>query len=853
MTRARQPVRSKNRRRPIEYLPMPIPGLLASWLRRPVWLWVLLLIPLGIGIARLRFDVEILHLLPRQLPVVEGLKLYQEHFSDARELVVTIDATSAEAASSTARALARVLRAETNLVAALNWQPAWIEHPAEATELVAYLWLNQPAAVLDALEQRLAPTNLPVLLADARDQLATSFSPQDIARQSYDPFSLLQLPDSHTGSVTALGSGDQLFAASEGRFRLLFVEARPDLASYRACRTWLAEIRQLVARMRETAQIPDDVRIQFTGRPAFVTEIASGMETDMSRSAGGTLLVIGLLFWLAHRRLRPLAWLLAILIAILAGTTALGGLVLGTISIVSLGFAAILLGLAEDFGILTYQESRSHPLLDVRQLRSRVAPGIFWSAVTTAGAFLILNLSTLPGLAQLGTLVALGITLAAVLMLYGYLPAILRLRPRNDAEDPTHLPREKSLRASALAAWLSARVWIVSLSLAAACLAVLWHQGVQFDHSPNVLKPKQSEAGAALEQIQTRFGQLRDPLWVLTPGRDEAEVARRLTRVREILDQALTRQQIAGYTLPTVLWPDPANQAANRPVVARLVARQEALEGSALEAGFTTNALAATRQLLETWRCALASTHVFWPTNPTSRHVLGKVMARSNSGYLALGLVHATPNLTLTQNLARDWPADCRQAGILLSGWELLGSTVFDTVVRELPRVVLPILGLVVLSLWLAFRNLREVGLSLAALAFTALLLAAAMGALGWSWNLLNLMAVPLLLGMGVDFSIHMQLALRRHHGDHPAVHRSVGRALRLAGVTTAVGFGSLGLSSNTGMASLGKVCALGILLALAVAVYLLPTWWRTARRNSIGEVPSASSRPGERRNATAE
>jgi predicted RND superfamily exporter protein len=92
-------------------------------------------------------------------------------------------------------------------------------------------------------------------------------------------------------------------------------------------------------------------------------------------------------------------------------------------------------------------------------------------------------------------------------------------------------------------------------------------------------------------------------------------------------------------------------------------------------------------------------------------------------------------------------------------------------------------------------------------------------------------MALPLLLGMGVDYSIHVQLALIRHAGDRLAVQRSVGRALLLAGATTITGFASLGFSSNAGMASLGKVCALGIGVALLTAVYLLPAWWCLTKR----------------------
>ena len=97
----------------------------------------------------------------------------------------------------------------------------------------------------------------------------------------------------------------------------------------------------------------------------------------------------------------------------------------------------------------------------------------------------------------------------------------------------------------------------------------------------------------------------------------------------------------------------------------------------------------------------------------------------------------------------------------------------------------------------------------------------------GWSWNLLNLMALPLVLGTGVDYGIFMQLALRRHGGDVRLVRRSVGRALLLCGGTAIAGFGSLAWSGNAGMASLGKVCAVGIGANMLIAVYLLPAWWR--------------------------
>src|SRR5262245_10698342 len=103
-----------------------------SGLRHPGrWLWLLVLVPAAFGLARLRFDVEVFYLLP-DLPAVEGLKLYQQHFANARELIITIESLEAEQTENTARAIAERLRKETNLVSTVTWEAPWLEDPAQA-------------------------------------------------------------------------------------------------------------------------------------------------------------------------------------------------------------------------------------------------------------------------------------------------------------------------------------------------------------------------------------------------------------------------------------------------------------------------------------------------------------------------------------------------------------------------------------------------------------------------------------------------------------------------------------------------------------------------------------------------
>src|SRR3989454_1447781 len=131
-------------------------------------------------------------------------------------------------------------------------------------------------------------------------------------------------------------------------------------------------------------------------------------------------------------------WLLTLLALILAGTLALGGLIFGIINVVSMGFAAILLGLAVDYAVVHYQEALAHPDLSVPEIRRAIAPSIFWAAATTIAAFLVLNFGGLPGLAQLGSLVALGVGLAATMMIFAYLPPLFPDRRKSRVSPVQH-------------------------------------------------------------------------------------------------------------------------------------------------------------------------------------------------------------------------------------------------------------------------------------------------------------------------------------------------------------------------------------------------------------------------------
>lgn len=804
------------------------------------WLWVVLLVPVALGFLRLRFDADVLNLLPQDLPAVQGLRIHQEHFANARELILTLRAPDGARAEAVSEAIAVRLRAATNLVKAAVWQAPWMENPAQASELVAYYWMNQPPAALAELELRLAPGNLSATLEATREQLATSMSPGDIARLSYDPFGFTSLP---TGGdqTPSFAQGANIFSSEDGCFRVQFIKASEELSTYRECETWLDSVKEIVRAAIAATGGTEGVEVQYTGRPAFVAEIARGMQQDMKLSVAGTAVVIGLLFWVAHRRWKPMLWLITLLALILVSTLGLGGLIFGSINLVSMGFAAILLGLAVDYGVVHYQEALAHPQLSVPQIRRAIAPSIFWAATTTIAAFLALNWGGLPGLAQLGSLVALGVFLAAFVMVYEFLPVLF---PDRDKPGVFGALNEVSSGPGETEPRSFIPVAILSCALLTAAVTVLAFGFPRIDPTANALRPRKSPAYSALAEVQAHLGQDREPLWLIFGGATEAEVAEKL-RVSDVaLAQAKTNGLIDSFTLPLPLWPQAALQKENHLSMKRLVGERNHLRQSAISNGFSPVALGLADSVLDTWETALQKPGVFWPTNDMSEWVLQNFVARGPSNFFALGLLEpkrsasGQERLTLASQAAAALP----RAGIWLSGWELLGQSIFGRVRHNFLPVLAPMVLLSILSLCLAFRRLQEVLLSLAVLALSGLCLLAVMRLAGWSWNLLNLMAIPLILGTGIDYGIFMQLALKRFGGDRVMAHRSVGRALLLCGSTAIAGFGALGLSTNAGMASLGQVCAIGIAANMLISIYLLPAWWSKLARPPVkpnGEIGS--------------
>lgn len=770
------------------------------------------------GWSRLRWEADVLHTLPAGEPAVRGLQLHQRYFAAADELLLRVRTASEEETTAAARALALHLRQMTSLVATAWWRPPLEEDPGALAWLTGEAWLHAPPAQVEALRERLAPAAVAKTLVAARERLATSLTPEELARLSYDPLGLTQILAA-SAPLFDEGAGDAAgFQSADGRIRFVWVKARPSLKGYRECRAWLEALQQGIRHWQDSNGLSARLDIGYTGRPAFMAEIGGGMERDLSGPALGTLGLIAALFYAAHRRWRPVLWLLALLLLNFLLTLGLGAWLLGAINVVNLGFAALLLGLAADYAIVLLQEARAHPELPPAAIQQRARPSIYWSAATTAGAFLLLLFSGLPGLGELGLLVALGVVLAAGLMTSFYL-APLRGR--------WALPPQQGAAGGAMARWFACdlrwRRWAVIL-LAAGCAATLGALGMPpFERATNALRPKHSQAYAVWEEFKQLTTAGEEPLLLLV----RAPSAQALYEAAQALrqqSQSLSRQRVIGrFHLPMELALDAPWRLVNAGNLVAVAARKQALLETARQAGFTANAMALTLRILEHWEQTAAGS--LSPMPEAVRWLRERCYAAEGGQRVVLGMVEPLQGPARVVEQLRCPAAAPAEAEVYLTNWEWMGSRLAGRVLEELPWLLGAMSAVVLLSLWLAFRAWREVALSLAALGFSLLLLLAWMRLAGWQWNLMNLMTLPLLFGLGVDYSLHLLLGLRRHAGDWPATHAAVGKALWLAGGTTAAAFASLSFSSNAGVASLGQTTAAGVLACLITAGLFLPAW----------------------------
>jgi hypothetical protein len=158
------------------------------------------------------------------------------------------------------------------------------------------------------------------------------------------------------------------------------------------------------------------------------------------------------------------------------------------------------------------------------------------------------------------------------------------------------------------------------------------------------------------------------------------------------------------------------------------------------------------------------------------------------------------------------------------SGMPLLMKAMVQTASEQGQRAFLYALTAFFLLLLIDFRSLRTTLVAALPLAVSIVWMLGIMGATGFPFSIINVIGLPLILGIGIDDSVHV---IHRFRSDGaarlPHTMSSIGRAILLTTLTTVLGFGSLIPSTYRGYGSMGKLVTLGITLSFLMTIVLLP------------------------------
>lgn len=755
------------------------------------------------GVLRLRFETDVMEVLPDGIPEVEAFQVIRECFDDDHRVIMLLgckeDGEPAEVFEEDAEELTAFLR-ERLPEARIEFRPRFEDEPVSIAPSLARMWADSdPQKVNDFAGKLLDPDRLKSFLAERKETIALSLDQGEATMAAYDPLGFAEHP-----AMKELQSDGINYQSEDGTLWLIMI-ANPDLGiSYRTHTEWVAKIREATDEWMK-----DGFYYNLTGGPVFSSEVGAGMEKDMAGSVSITLLIVGLLFLLIQRSGAQLLVLGGILAIVFLVTLGLAGWVLETLNLVSVGFAAILLGLVIDYGVVIARESTKGQ--SAGALRREMAPGILWAALTTAVVFGILILSTFKGVQELGGLVLIGLVVGALVCLW-LMPLALQKIPNRPATRFLIPP------------FPSARVALSFLGvLVAAAGAVFSVNGIpKIDFDVAMVNPKNSEAASTLQSLRELF-----PYWskknlsLVADGDTISELREAMNSAQAGIDHLEQSGVILRSEWPVDLLPDPEARQKNAAIWKKVSENADQVSAALTEAGFSEKGRALDLAILKEFQNPPEGidsfTRLFY--HPDGFFV----------GRIQLAEKVNDENSVQVQQLNAE--------GITVSGWGLLRLLLLKRVKADIYFLFIPATIVLLTALVMVFRSWKDAVLTAAILLIVLLLVNALAVLTGRPWNFLSSMAIPLIVGTGIDYSIHLIFALRRSGGDLSKVWNGVGKGILFCGLSTVVGFGSLAFASNEMLQTMGIFCSAGVFLTMTLSVLVVPVVWRWARRNEQASV----------------
>ena len=639
-----------------------------------------------------------------------------------------------------------------------------------------------------------------------------------------------------------------------GKYKFVLAQAKLDHSRLEPGSAATQAIREAAAPLEFVKS--GDARVRITGNVALADEEFGTVAKGAVAGLIGSIALISLWLFLAVRSWRLIVPILLTLGLGLMLTLWFAAAAVGTLNLVSVGFGILFVGIAVDFAIqfcVRYREMRrlfADPAAAMSETGRRVGGQILVAAAATAAGFLAFVPTNFQGVAELGLIAGAGMLIAFVCTVT-FLPAMVSLlRPHGERA-------EVGLRwAAPLDAVMVRRrrpMLIVFAGLAG--LGVVLLPRLSFDADPLHTKDPGTEAMRTLYDLMD--SQLTNPFTidVLAPNATAAtglaERLRPLPLVSEVVsidsfvpkDQEAKLAQIADAAM--ILGP---TLAPHGPVAAANAAEIRAAAKTALDQ--ITPALVkrpADRMLAaiadDLRRLAGAPDATVLAADRSLTRFLPTELDE-----LAVALEAAPATLqSVPAELARDWVLPDGRARVQVlpkpqarnskglgefvaavtavapdaGGPAVTIEATSRTIVGAFRAAAISALVAITVILFVALRRPLDVSLVLAPLLLSALMTVAAVVLLGLPLNYANIIALPLLLGVGVSFNIYFVMNWRA--GQTVVLGSATARAILFSALTTGTAFGSLALSAHPGTASMGELLLISLGCTLFASLAFIP------------------------------
>ena len=650
-----------------------------------------------------------------------------------------------------------------------------------------------------------------------------------------------------------------------GKTLLVLVRPKIGTQALEAAAPAVEKVREVVQQVRRQYK---STTLSLTGEPVLVVDERGTIARDSIRGTVCSFILVMILFQFGFREfLRPCLALASLLVG-LTWTLGLVSLTIGHLNFITITYIPILVGIGLDFGIHMafryFEQRQEQPAQQAMHVALEGAGrDTLFGAFTTSAAFGVLAVIGFRGVSELGTIALCGVLLCQI-SACTFLPACLAFLESYGYELPKDGRQDLSGVEETLCRWDKP---ILLGTLLATFLALFFAPMVGFNvHLLKMQNPRLESVQTELELVSEGKSSVLTALIAVpdlqTARRMEAQL-RQLPTVAEVISLATFLPEVTPQKQKSVSDILAMRQAllslldfirevpqADAKMALRLVERFQSLNLSSQRQAGVEDLLGdlqkrlknrgpgpvmdALESLREETLLKLKSLEPLL-TRQVARPVGVEQMPDSLTSRLLRKdgklVIRVFPRVDIwqTENLHR-FLVFFRSVSPEVSGEPVLIELFERLVLRTHWLGINFALLAMVLILFLVLRRARDVLMAATPTALSLLLIMGIMGFFGWEFNPANFVAVPMLLGIGSVFGLHSVLRMREL-GHERLLSCSTGPAIVLSAATSMAGFASLGLADHRGIASLGWLVMLGLLINGFLSIALLPAWIRLRRK----------------------